>query len=250
MARLDSTLFQSLLDSARQIAISLPKNPKFDAVAAALALKLSLDQSGKPASVVCPDPMTVEFHRLVGADVVATGVGSKNLVITFPGQTENVDKVSYNIENGILQLVITPKTGTTGLDPKKLQFTAGGAGADLAILIGGADFPDAKQFRLDGDNLSEAVTLLLTELRLPINPDAASNLLQGLEVASNNFTSISVTADTFEAAANLLRHGARRASNLATAEEFPAGSIPAEAPPADPEPDWYEPKIYRGTSTS
>lgn len=251
MARSDSTLFKSLLDSAHQIAILLPKNPSFDAVAGALALKLTLDQLGKPSQVSCADPMTVEFHRLVGVDTITAGVGSKNLVITFPGQTENVDKVSYNVENGVLQLVITPKAGTTGLDAQKLQFTAGAASADFAILIGNTEFPEAKTFRLGDTGVSETVALLLTDLHISFSADAASNLLQGLEVASNNFTASSVTAETFEAAAALLRHGAVRATNVATAADYPAGSIPGEAAPVvDPDPDWYEPKIYRGTSTS
>lgn len=252
MARLDASQFKSLLDSAHQIAILLPKTPKFDAVAAALGLKLSLEQAGKPAQVICPDSMTVGFHRLVGADTVTTSAGSKNLVITFPGQTENVDKVSYNVENGVLQLVITPKNGAVGLDARKLQFVSGGSNVDLVIIIGIGEsgFPDAKQFHLDGDNLSELVTLLLYELHMPINPDAASNLMQGIEAASHNFTSHVVTADTFEAAAQLLRQGARRAGNVAGAAEYPDGAIPADIPPANPDPDWFEPKIYRGTTVS
>ncbi len=255
----DTTKLQTLLAPAAQVAILLPQNPSYDAVAAALAWKLALDQAGKKTVVACPDPVTVEFHRLVGADTVIANFGSRNLVITFPGQTEMVDKVSYNIENGVLQLVITPKAEAGGLDHRKLHFVSSGAQAEAVILIGVRDMADLGQIYVDAKDflakvpqyslvdtlLSQATAQLLASLRLPLNPDVASNLLSGLERATSNFSSANTTADTFEIAAQLLRHGARRQSDLAAAGDFPSGAIPTTPPP-----DWTEPKIYRGTTVS
>lgn len=253
MAKSNFDDLKNQLESATTVAILLPKNPKVDSVAAALSLKLGLEQIHKTVQVSCPDPMTVEFHRLVGVDTISSNFGSRNLVITFPGQTEAVDKVSYNIENGVLQLVITPKTGTTGLDYHKLQFISGSAQTDLVILVNGAEIPEifaaAKQFPLAG---SEEATHFLETLKIPFSVDSASNLLLGLEKSTANFTA-NVTADTFDAAAILMRHGAKRA-DVAAPSSFPAGSIPvSETPPDDqviptPTDDWYEPKIYRGTT--
>lgn len=251
------------LQSASNIAILLPKNPGFDAVAAALSLKLGLEQIHKSAQVSCPDPMTVEFHRLVGADSVTNNFGSRNLVILFPGQTEIVDKVSYNIENGTLQLVVTPKTGATGLDYHKLQFVSGGAQADLVIMVGVKDptdlgqiyldakdiLPKINQYRLDGPSLSEVTTQILTSLTIPISSDIASNLLLGLELSTDHYQASFVSADTFETAAILLRSGAKRA-DVAAPSSFPAGSIPTDQLIPPPTDDWYEPKIYRGTTTA
>ena len=122
MARPDTKQFKNLLDSAHSVAILLPSHPGFDAVAAALSLKLSLDSSGKPTTVACSDPVTVEFHRLVAADSIVSNFGSKNLVITFPGQTEIVDKISYSLDDhGELNLVITPKADTPGIDYRRLS---------------------------------------------------------------------------------------------------------------------------------
>ena len=136
MALVDTNQFKGLLDSAHSVAILLPKNPSYDSVAAALSLKLSLDQFGKPASVSCSDPITVEFHRLVGADTITSNFGSRNLIITFPGQTEIVDKISYHLDDrGELNLVVTPKPNTPGIDHRKLNFISGGAQADLIILL-------------------------------------------------------------------------------------------------------------------
>src|SRR3989344_7924440 len=117
MVRPDPTTVKPLLDSSHALALLLPQNPKLDAVSSALSLKLVLEQMGKSALVVCQDAMTVEFNRLVGIDTVTHSFGGRNLVISFPGQTEAVDKVSYAVEQGELQLVITPKSGTSGIDP-------------------------------------------------------------------------------------------------------------------------------------
>jgi hypothetical protein len=54
-----------------------------------------------------------------------------------------------------------------------------------------------------------------------------------------------VSAETFETAASLMRHGARR-HDVYTPDEVVPGSVP-QAQPAE---DWYEPKVYRGTSMS
>jgi hypothetical protein len=124
MAQLDSNL-KSLLDSARSVALLLPPTPSFDVVAASLGLKLSLEQAGKVVTLASLEPLTVEFNRLVGVNTVTQTFGKRDLVISFPGQTDLVDKVSYNVDHGELQLVVTPKAGTPGLDPSKLRFIAG-----------------------------------------------------------------------------------------------------------------------------
>ncbi len=247
MAPVDTNQFKSLLDSAHSVAILLPKNPELDAVAAALSLKLSLDQFGKPALVTCPDSMTVEFHRLVGADTVISNFGSRNLVITFPGQTEIVDKVSYHIDDrGELNLVVTPKPNTPGIDHRKLNFISGGAQADLIIPVGGAEIPEvfaqSKQFSL---STSQETARLLETLKLPISNDAASNLLAGIEKSTSNFTT-NVTADTFEIAAALMRHGARRHDVYTP----PASDQQPMTNDQPPQPDWYTPKVFSGTTVS
>ena len=244
MVPVDTNQFKGLLDSAHSVAVLLPKNPSFDAVAAALSLKLSLDQFGKPTSVACSDPMTVEFHRLVGADTVTSNFGSRNLIITFPGQTEIVDKISYHLDDrGELNLVVTPKPNTPGIDHRKLNFISGGAQADLIVLVAEAEVPEVfaqtKQFSLSG---SEEVAKLLETLKLPISNDAASNLLAGLEKSTSNFTA-NVPADTFEVAAALMRHGARR-------HDVFIPTPPTPDAPIDPSPDWYTPKVFSGTTVS
>jgi len=267
MAKLNANQLAKALERPDlQLAILLPQNPSFDMVAAATGLRLSLEKAGRKASVASSDPMTVEFHRLVGANSISTDFGSRNLVISFPGQTEAVDKVSYNVEAGELQLVVTPKVGAI-LDHTKLKFVPGSMAADVVVLVGVRDvadlgkiYTDAKdiidtsdQFWLDEQIFSQTTAQLIQQLHLPLDADAASNLLAGLQQATNHYQSPEVSADTFEVTAWLMRQGASR-QEVADSAQYPAGSIPtATATPVDdqiPEPDWYEPKIYRGTSVS
>ncbi len=313
MSRLDTSYLRTLLDPARHISLLIKSQPNFDDVAAALGLKMALESTGKTVRVVCPDPMLVEFNRLVGVDTVSSVFGSRNLIISFPEQTEHVDKVSYKLENGELQLVISPKSDSPELDHQKLKFISGSAKTDLMVLLHvnqlselGQIYTDANehfqnttlvsishetpgenytlhQFHdTDSSSLSELVTHLIDSLGLPLDGDSASNLFAGLEKATGNFQSALVSVSTFEAAAVLMRKGARRHQPL-SAGDFPVGSIPTASqpppvpadvpPPAPPKPasqtgygtdstfqpepkktkdkktapaDWYEPKIYKG----
>lgn len=257
---------------SNSISIFLPANPSFDATASALSLKLSLETMGKTTSLVCATPMTVEVNRLVGVDSISHSFGGRNLVISFPGQTEMVDKVSYNVDNGELQLVITPKAEAPAFDPSRLKFVSGGIKADLVVMVGirdltqlGSIYEEIKDqlvnlkliyFNEDFDYtavcLSEIMANLLKSQAMPVTSDVATNLMQGLSRGSKSFSSPKLSKLTFELAAWLMGQGARPQEEL-SAGDFPNGSIPGQLPidqPDQPDPDWYEPKIYRGTTVS
>jgi len=309
MARPDTSKFRSLLEPARQVVILLPQNPHYDAVAAGLALKLSLESADRTLTIVCADPMTVEFNRLVGIDTVTSNFGTGNFIIAFADQTEGVDKVSYNLDRGELQLVITPKKDAPPLDHRKLKFIPASATADLVITVAvenlfdlGPMYHDTRSlfaaapvvsisrnspsdnytphalYDPDTSSLSELVTHLIDTSGLSFHADVATNLLAGLEKATDFFRSPHVSHSTFETAAHLVRKGARRHHDALSASDFPSGSIPTQpytqpqtppqspptasgwgtdsqtppaegattTPPANPPSDWYEPKIYRG----
>jgi len=292
MAKPDTTKLKELLSTAKHVMVFLPENPHFDAVATALSLKLGLQSMGKNVSVLCPQEMTVEFNRLVGVDTIASAFGTRHLVISFPGQTENVDKISYNVENGELQLVVTPKATAPDLDHTKLKFIAHTNHSDLAILVGvhqlldlGNFYHSARDFFINtklvsltvdlpqenytsyqiydpnASSLSEIALHIIESLELRVDIDIATNLLTGLEKATDNFSSPDVSHATFDAAAKLMRRGARRGKAI-NPDSFPQGSIPQaqtqpialsedipvhEVPaPDDASPDWYQPKVYSG----
>ncbi len=273
--------FSSLITSANSILILLSDKPSFDQVAAALSLYLSLGGI-KEAVVSSSKPMTVEFNRLVGVDKITQELGNKNLTIKFRNYpAENIERVSADVEGNEFKLTVIPKTGLTSPQSKQVELSSSGVASDLVILVGGnndsdfsslntEDLSGAKiihvgikqllaspnkqimSFTLQVSSLSELVATLIKESNLNLDGDSATNLIAGIEEGSNNLTGQGVTADTFEVFAHLLRSGGVRQQKGGLKKEYPQGSIPTApqpAPQSTPK-DWFEPKIYKGTSVS
>ena len=277
--------FKNQIDAAKSILILLPQKPYFDQVAAGLSLYLILKDK-KDVGIACPSDMLVEFNRLVGVNKIAKELGNKNMVIKFTDyQATDIERVSYDIENGEFRLTVIPKTGIT--PPVKEQINVGYAGvaADMVILVGGVNnthfpalslpelagvklvhvgiksfsSPPDKQvisFARPASSISELIGLLIKELGYELNGDVATNLLMGLEEGSASFSGPQVTADTFQMAADLLRAGGSRKPKVETAQEPFRMSVPegieTEKGPSEPEAPkgWTGPKIYKGTSIS
>ncbi|KKR86459.1 MAG: Phosphoesterase RecJ domain protein [Candidatus Woesebacteria bacterium GW2011_GWB1_41_10] len=276
--------FSSLIDSASSILILLPNKPYFDQVAAGLSLYLSL-RDKKSTAVSCPSPMTVGFNRLIGVNKISSELGSKNLLITFPNyDAGNIEKVSYDIENGEFKLTVVPKDGFNAPQKEQIGVNHSGISADLIILIGGANeshFPALSQkdfegariahigtrtltsergvmsFARPGSSVSELIASLIKENELPMDVDTATNLVMGIEDGSSNFTSSEVIPETFEMFAHLLRSGGQRQPKVKLSpvsfpqaepvtEQIENKEEMVENPPSD----WLQPKVYKGTSVS
>ena len=249
--------FSTLVDSASSILILLPSKPYFDQVAAGLSLYLSL-RDKKPTVISSPSPMIVSFNRLIGINKITSEVGNKNLTITFPNyDANNIEKVSYDVENGQFKLTVVPKAGLSSPLKEQIEITNTGISADLVVLVGGGNethFPtlsspdlagvkiahigtrvltsEAKgvmSFAKPASSTSELVASLIKDLELPMDVDCATNLVMGIEEGSNHFESSEVTPDTFEVFAHLLRNGGQRLPKTKLEpRNFPPGSIPAQ----------------------
>ena len=299
---------KSYFDKANSILIVLPKKPYFDQVAAGLSLYLSL-VGKKDVSIICPTPMLVEFNRLVGVDKVSEHPEQKNLVIHFSGyDASKVEKVSSDIKDGELYLTLIPQPGAKPPAKEQVNLSYSGTFCDLIVLVGGAEeshFPilanpeidtvfkihvGLRSIRMSGDDrvfsyvktsssVTELIADIIRELDLEVDPDTASNLIAGIEVGSNYYASEGVTANTFQAVADLLRLGGRRIpfsfkgvqsleqkreavfSKLGVSGleqdnqnkqisygkmDHPVADENKENPPSD----WLAPKIFKGTSVS
>lgn len=285
---MENTL-KSVIDQAKSILILLPAKPFFDQVAAGLSLYLAIRQQ-KEVMVASPSPMTVEFNRLVGVDKVTQELGNKNLMIRFSDyQASDIERVSYDIENGEFRLTVIPKSGFVAPNKEQARLSYSGVSADTVILVGGVNethFPALSSKELAGATLvhlgsrplsmapgrsvislarpassaSEIVASLIKESGFSLDADIATNLVMGIEEGSNKFSANDVTPDTFQLFSDLLRAGGRRQGRAVppAKQTFPAGSIPGQ--PVRPEPkkedsqktpkDWLSPKIYKGTSIS
>jgi nanoRNase/pAp phosphatase (c-di-AMP/oligoRNAs hydrolase) len=281
---------QQALTSAQTVLVAAPREPKFDHIASSLALFLSLKKAGKSVSIACPDEMTVEFSSLVGVDKVGQKLGGKNLMISFDYLEDSIEKVSYNIEENKFNLLIQPKVGFPPLSPDKVSYNYSG-GSDLIFVIGAQKLEDLGKLytqekesyqqktviNLDVDpqnsqfgkidllnpaasSCSEITASLIATLKLPIDQDVATNLLLGIEKATQGFSLPTTSALTFEMAAFCLRAGGRRTQVVKGKPEkelpfepMPSG-VSAKKPPQKPEEekkpssDWFEPKIFKGST--
>lgn len=282
------TSFRSLIESAKSVLILLPTKPYFDQVAAGLSLYLAL-RGQTSVTVSCPSPMVVEFNRLVGVNKIVSEVGNKNLTMKFSGYpATNIEKVSYDIEDGEFKLMVVPKSGFTAPKKEEVSFEYSGVSADTIILVGGAneshfpaiagkDFENAKlihlgirtldlgskavmSFAKPASSVSELVASLLKQAGYTLDVDMATNLVMGIEEGSNHFTGQEVNADTFQTFAELLRTGGQRTSQQKVDRPvFPQGltgeglgeEVRIEKVEKKEAPkDWLEPKIFKGTSVS
>jgi len=279
---MNESSFGSIIDSSRSILILLPSKPYFDQVAAGLALYLALREE-KDTTITCPSPMLVEFNRLVGVNKVSGELGNKNLTIRFANyKASDIEKVSYDIENGEFKLTVVPKAGFVSPKKEQVVFEYSGLSAETMILIGGANethFPvlsskalgesriihvgtralslsaeKVMSFAAPASSISELVTTLINQSGRRLDQDIATNLLMGIEEGSQDFKGPDVTPETFEIAAQLLRAGGQRTPReRPEGSSYPPGAVPGqvvEVEKKEAPKDWLEPKIYKGTSIS
>jgi hypothetical protein len=268
------TSAREYIQQAQDVLIVVRSNPTLDSMASALAFYLAISANGKRASVVCPDSTTVEFSHLIGVDKVSNsisgGTSGKNLVISFPYEEGSIEKVSYNIEGSLFNLVIEPRENYPMITPDMMQYKFSGGNTDVIITINVSRLDDLDSLfqsnqglfsekpvinidtnpqngRFGRSNIvdptsscvSELTTNLLSQLGYQIDADAASNLLQGISAGSQNFTSTNTSASTFEAAALCLKNGAQKPQPQQQVNnyQFPTGRPqPKSAPMPFPKP--------------
>jgi hypothetical protein len=233
---------KDLLAKNESVGIAVGKNPGIDEMAAALALYLALLEVSKATTVICPTEPIVEVSSLVGIDKVKKsfdGGAAGDLTVTFPYKEGEIEKISYTLEEGKLNILV--KAGENGLsfNEKDIEYKRGGAAPGLVFVVGtprisdlGTAFDmetlkDSKIINIDykpenqgfGDipllgssasSVCELMANFISSLDLKMDVDIASNLLTGIIAATDNFQSPATSSLAFETAAVLLKKGAVR----------------------------------------
>lgn len=234
---------KELIAKYQSIGIAIKKTPNVDEMAAALSLYLSLQSINKSVAIASPSDPLVEVSTLVGIDNVKTEFegGGKDLVVSFPYQDGEIEKVSYTLEEGYLNIIV--KAGEQGLsfDEKDVEYKRGGEGAhiellfvigtsrlaDLGSIYDAEALKDTTVVNIDnktdnskfGDvvivdeqmsSVSEMVAQITTQLDLPMDIDIAQNLLSGILQGTDNFQSQKTSSLAFAMAGQLMKHGAVR----------------------------------------
>jgi hypothetical protein len=244
---IDLSPLANVLPNAHNVVCFLHPQTTYDAVAAALALRLALIEAGKSCQVVCEEPMRVEYNALVDIDQVTAVIGNRDLVLSFAYSEEQVDKVSYNVDEAQqrFELVVSPKNGYSALDPSTIQFRHAGLSADVIVLFGYHSLDElGNYYQQEKSVIDSAYTMAITQAKVPTfaklhvqlqadqlsyselmyflirqfhlgeaKDDVASNLLSGIEYATDRFQQTNINPRSFESIAFLMRQGAHRVPN-------------------------------------
>ena len=263
MAKYDSQLteLKNLLPTAKSILIVLPAGADIDKLAAALALFLTFEPSGKQVSIVCDDNILVGQAHLFGVDHIQKNLPSTeggNLTLTLEGVAASdgtvpaLEKLDWYAEGSNLNLVFHVLPGQT-FQPAKIVPRYQGSGFNLIFVVGAVNlnalgniyqqnqqafsgthivnidiqvantsFGQTNVTDTNATCLSEIMTSLISDLGYSLDADCASNLLAGIFEVTANLTSPKVTADTYMAVANCLRVGGRKPSYAKALEGKPA----------------------------
>ena len=244
---------QEITTKCRSAVIIIPPNPSIDAIAASTSFYLALNKMGKTVSLVCsqkPQSDLVasdKFQNIIGA-------GGDSLMVSFPYTDGAIDKVDYNIQGEVFNLIVTPRPGFQKLQSNQVNFSYTGGLVDMIIVIDAPTLSSLGTIYTDNQNqftgkdiinidrhltnayfgtvnyvnktissISELILSVLQTLQIEIDRDMATNLYAGAAASTNNFTSYSTNADTFEHIAALLRLGAVK---KAFKKPVPVGTSP------------------------
>ena len=244
---MDQTIsrLNEFLQSKKSIAVVTSKDPSVDQMAAALSLYLSLSSAGRQVTIATPNNPLVELSNLVAIDKVKTSLGSQtgDLVVSFPYKRGEIEKVSYTLEDGFLNIVV--KAGELGFsfDEKDVKYVRPTGTPDLLFIVGASRLSDlgklfdpeslkdttvvnidnSSQNQGFGDlvlvsnklsSVSEEVANMLVSLNLPMDFDISQNLLDGILFATGNFQNPNTSSLALEMAGVLMRNGAKRESQV------------------------------------
>lgn len=279
---------RSLLQNAQSVLVALAEVNDEDVVAAGLALYLTLTKMRKQVTVVAAQPVKVELSHLFGIDKISDKIaGGNNLVVSMPYEEGTIEKVSYHIENNRFNLVIEPRGESLKFDPAQVEYTYGRGDYDAVFVLGAQDLSalgelynrhkniftqkpvinidksaENRKFgrinMVDDVPISQSVTQLVKDLRLPIDQDAASNLYTGIMTTFGSATIDALDPRSLDVLSFL---GRMRAQNLhkkigdqphqdekkvQVEEVAPSGNTNSTNGMQDnqtPE-DWLKPKIF------
>ena len=292
----DIKKIKELVQKSSDIIICLMNNPSIDAMASGLGLYHALKTSEYNVTIASAATINTGGLNLPGSEEISNKIGNRNLVITLQVENrESIDKVSYNLsEDGTeFDLIIQPKKGAKSLKDDQVKYSYTGTQADIIIVIDTYNFQElgslyegekkafseSKTINITHNNItkftdfhisdnkkssiSEIVAQLIEEFELKKSKDTATNLLAGIDAATNKLQSPTTQASTFDAVAKLIRDGGTR-QQTNTSSPTPPNPPTSQAATAQPQPttpqsnqeknqvpkDWLSPKIYKGSGGS
>jgi phosphoesterase RecJ-like protein len=123
-----------LIEYSNKILVVGHCNPDGDSLGSTMALYFILKKQGKDVTAASVGSIPEVYKFLPNLDVLASDFGeSRDLVISIDNKESKVDKLSYNIKDDKLNIVIAPVSGS--IDPKNIKFSKGSMAYDLIIVL-------------------------------------------------------------------------------------------------------------------
>lgn len=216
-----------------------------DSIGSALALLVVLRKMGKDVRVVVTEQLPEALKFLPHVDQIEHSLGgSKDFVITLDTNKADVDHMKYEVEQGKINIIITPKEGK--FTPHDISFSKSIPDFDLIITVDTGDLVQLGKLREENPELFAKTPLLnidhhasngrfgtanfldfsvasTTQMLFPvlkaledfkgeklIDEDVATLLLTGLVTDTGSFQHSNTSPQAFETAADLLDLGARQ----------------------------------------
>ncbi len=268
---MDRDILQKLKDAIAKsstIGIAVGAQPSIDEMGAALSLYILLKNANKNVSIASQNDPIVEISSLVGIDKVQKQLGGSagDLVVSFPYQEGEIEKVSYTLENNHLNIIVKATEQGLSFNERDVQYTRGSGSVDLLITVGAESlseigtvidqqnlsnvqvinidnsptnqgFGDIVLVSRQASSLSEHMADIVLTLGFTLEQDVAQNLLSGIMSATKNFQDPKTSTLAFEVSAYLMKNGARRmpGSQPQTRERFEPSQQQTQEPQHAPE---------------
>lgn len=218
---------KSLLSNAKTASVVIP-HLSIDSIAAGLALVLALKKNNIETTAFCPQKTDANYSKLSGLEYLSDTYNQHDLIISIDYPSEQIEKVSYNNDDGHLNLVVQTKNNSPKIEQNQIIVNNQSSVADVNFILGDESLLGSNVNMVENGNwvhisptinskswakasvfdqdapFCEIFTFLLPSLDLQLDPDSAKNLLIGLRVATQSF-SINVSPETFEAGAICLK---------------------------------------------
>ena len=229
-----------LINRSNQILI-VPSRPDGDSIVSSLALLQVLTKLGKTVTLGVLDPVSQTYRFLPKVEDIATDInGMRDFVITLDSPNASADRLSYNFDEGKLNIIITPKSGR--YRPEDVVFTQGQFKYDTVIVLDAADlhqlglaydryptlfqeipiinidhhasnayFGSVNLVDLTATSTAEILIGLIEALGVNlIDPGVATCLLTGIIADTGSFQNANTTPKSLTVAAQLVGFGAQQ----------------------------------------
>lgn len=260
---IDFATYEQKINQSEKILIIYGDEVQLPTVAVATSLYLWFRDLKKQVFLLSSSIPIVEFCNLVGINKVKNKLPPQNLAITFPYSENKVHEITQDVdlEKQVMSLVIHPSGSETPLDPSQVNLSYQTGDFDLIFLLDVSSQADLDKINhqtkiaLDDaskiiswnsfanncpvpasltvnltkdDNLAGFWGQVLKDNQITISPDQASNLLAGIEQATDRLSRADVKPSIFELVAWLLRQGgSRHRADQAVVDNFrPENHLP------------------------